>query len=117
MKPSLQHPVWNALHPHREGQLSEILGPKALTSDQFQVMLGLNRAAQLDWQVLRLFRSSNSLSGFLLPPVLLVLCVRIPVGTGVTDSRATPGGDHRNCVSRLRAFQLLLLSINTGGFN
>ena len=35
-----------------EGRLSEILGPGALSSDQFQVMLGLDRAAQLDWQAL-----------------------------------------------------------------
>jgi len=35
-----------------EGRLSEILGPKALSSDQFQVMLGLDRAAQLDWLTL-----------------------------------------------------------------
>ena len=35
-----------------EGRLSEIFGPGALSSDQFQVMLGLDRAAQLDWQAL-----------------------------------------------------------------
>lgn len=35
-----------------EGKLSEILGADALSSDQFQVMLGLDRAAQRDWQVL-----------------------------------------------------------------
>jgi penicillin amidase len=34
------------------GQLSEILGPQALSSDRFQLMLGLNRAAQRDWQAL-----------------------------------------------------------------
>lgn len=35
-----------------EGRLSEILGPAALSSDQFQVMLGLDRAARADWQAL-----------------------------------------------------------------
>lgn len=35
-----------------EGRLSEILGPRALSSDEFQLMLGLDRAAQLDWQAL-----------------------------------------------------------------
>ncbi|MEO7021928.1 MAG: penicillin acylase family protein [Ktedonobacteraceae bacterium] len=35
-----------------EGRLSEILGKEALSSDQFQVMLGLDRAAKLDWQTL-----------------------------------------------------------------
>ena len=35
-----------------EGRLSEILGPEALSSDEFQVMLGLDRAARLDWQAL-----------------------------------------------------------------
>ena len=35
-----------------EGRLSEILGPEALSSDEFQVMLGLDRAAQRDWQAL-----------------------------------------------------------------
>ncbi len=35
-----------------EGRLSEILGPQALSSDEFQVMLGLDRAARLDWQAL-----------------------------------------------------------------
>lgn len=35
-----------------EGRLAEILGKAALSSDQFQVMLGLDRAAQLDWQSL-----------------------------------------------------------------
>ncbi|HEU5380844.1 MAG TPA: penicillin acylase family protein [Ktedonobacteraceae bacterium] len=35
-----------------EGHLAEILGKPALSSDQFQVMLGLDRAAQLDWQTL-----------------------------------------------------------------
>lgn len=36
-----------------EGLLSQILGPQALSSDRFQVMLGLDRAAQRDWQALR----------------------------------------------------------------
>lgn len=35
-----------------EGRLAEILGPQALPSDRFQVMLGLDRAAQRDWQEL-----------------------------------------------------------------
>ncbi len=35
-----------------EGRLAEILGPGQLSSDQFQVMLGLDRAAQLDWQAI-----------------------------------------------------------------
>lgn len=35
-----------------EGRLAEILGPDALASDQFQVILGLDRAAQRDWQML-----------------------------------------------------------------
>ena len=35
-----------------EGRLSEILGLQALSSDEFQVMLGLDRAAQRDWQAL-----------------------------------------------------------------
>lgn len=36
-----------------EGLLSQILGPEGLASDQFQVMLGLDRAAQRDWQALQ----------------------------------------------------------------
>ena len=35
-----------------EGLLSQILGKEALSSDQLQVMLGLDRAARLDWQTL-----------------------------------------------------------------
>lgn len=35
-----------------EGRLAEILGPEALSSDQFQVTLGLDRAAQADWQAI-----------------------------------------------------------------
>ena len=35
-----------------EGRLAEILGPGQLSTDQFQVMLGLDRAAQLDWQAI-----------------------------------------------------------------
>jgi penicillin amidase len=35
-----------------EGKLAEILGSPALSSDQFQVMLGLDRAARRDWQAL-----------------------------------------------------------------
>jgi penicillin amidase len=35
-----------------EGRLSEILGLQALSSDEFQVMLGLDRAAQRNWQAL-----------------------------------------------------------------
>ena len=35
-----------------EGRLAAILGPQALSSDQFQVMLGLDRAARRDWQTL-----------------------------------------------------------------
>jgi penicillin amidase len=36
-----------------EGRLSEILGHEALSFDQFQVMLGLDRTARLDWQALQ----------------------------------------------------------------
>lgn len=36
-----------------EGLLSQILGPEALSSDEFQVMLGLDRAAQRDWQAIQ----------------------------------------------------------------
>ena len=35
-----------------EGRLAEILGPSAVASDSFQIMLGLDRAAQRDWQAL-----------------------------------------------------------------
>lgn len=35
-----------------EGRLAEILGAPAFSSDRFQVMLGLDRAAQRDWQLL-----------------------------------------------------------------
>ena len=35
-----------------EGLLSQILGPQAISSDQFQVMLGLDRAARRDWQAI-----------------------------------------------------------------
>jgi penicillin amidase len=35
-----------------EGHLAEILGSGALSSDRCQVMLGLDRAAQRDWQAL-----------------------------------------------------------------
>ena len=35
-----------------EGRLAAILGREALSSDQFQVMLGLDRAARRDWRVL-----------------------------------------------------------------
>ena len=35
-----------------EGRLSEILGLQALSSDELQMMLGLDRAAQRDWQAL-----------------------------------------------------------------
>jgi penicillin amidase len=35
-----------------EGLLAQILGPQALSSDQLQVMLGLERAAQRNWQTL-----------------------------------------------------------------
>jgi hypothetical protein len=33
----------------------------------------------------------------------------------VTDLHATPGGPHHNCVLRLLAFPLFLLSTNSGG--
>jgi hypothetical protein len=39
-----------------------------------------------------------------------VLCVRIRAFVGMTDSRATPGGDLRNYVSLSLAFRLFLLS-------
>lgn len=35
-----------------EGRLAEVIGPLALSSDQSAVMLGLDRAAQLDWQAI-----------------------------------------------------------------
>ena len=35
-----------------EGRLAAILGREALSSDQFQVMLGLDRAARRDWRML-----------------------------------------------------------------
>ncbi len=35
-----------------EGHLAEVLGPEALSSDRFQVILGLDRAAQRDWLAL-----------------------------------------------------------------
>ena len=35
-----------------EGALAEIVGPKALDSDKFEASLGLQRAAQADWQAL-----------------------------------------------------------------
>jgi penicillin amidase len=35
-----------------EGRLAEMFGSRALSSDQFQVTLGLDRAAQRDWQAL-----------------------------------------------------------------
>jgi hypothetical protein len=49
------------------------------------------------------------------PPRLLAQYVRIIVGAGVTDLHATPGGPHHNCVLRLLAFPLFLLSTNSGG--
>ncbi len=41
-----------------EGTLAEVLGPVALASDRFQVLLGLQRSAQVDWQVLRVGSSA-----------------------------------------------------------
>jgi len=42
-----------------EGRLSEILGKEALSSDQFQIMLGLDRAAQRDWRALAVNSSTR----------------------------------------------------------
>lgn len=42
-----------------EGRLSEILGKEAFSSDQFQVMLGLERSAQRDWQALAVNSSTR----------------------------------------------------------
>ncbi len=52
---------------------------------------------------------------FLLCPAPLVPCVRIIAGVGMTDSHATPDGDHRNCVSLSQAFPPFLLPSGSTG--
>jgi hypothetical protein len=65
--------------------------------------------------LLRCFLWQTCPQAFALPLAHRVRFVRIIVGEGLIGSHATPGGDHRNCVSLLREFPLFLLFNNPGG--